>query len=164
MLRPATTADIPFIRSLTTREDYAPFIGDTDEATLAAWLQSPAERVLIWEDDGARGFAIFREISEPSGRVELFRIALDQAGGGRGDRFFAALLDYGFTELAAKRVWLDASGENLRAMKIYERAGCTREGVLRAHWWRPALGRAVDMHLFGMLREEWLARRSQDQH
>jgi RimJ/RimL family protein N-acetyltransferase len=46
-------------------------------------------------------------------------------------------------------------------MKIYERAGCLREGIQRAHWWRPALGRAVDLHLFGMLRAEWLARRDQ---
>lgn len=159
-LRPASAADFAFIRSLTTRADYAPFIGDDDDAALLAHLRSLSTRIVIWEGDGSKGFAIFREIGEPSGRVELFRIALDQAGGGRGDAFFNALLDYAFCELAAQRVWLDASGENLRAMKIYERAGCVREGIQRAHWWRPALGRSVDLHLFGMLRGEWLARRA----
>lgn len=159
-LRPATAADFGFIRSLTTRADYAPFIGDDDEAVLHGHLANPAARIVIWEGDGAKGFAIFREIGEPSGRVELFRIALDQAGGGRGDAFFNALLDHAFGDLGAKRMWFDASGENLRAMKIYERAGCQREGILRAHWWRPVLGRAVDLHLFGMLRAEWQSLRS----
>lgn len=160
MLRAATAADIGFIRSLTTRADYAPFIGDTDDATLQGWLDSPAARIVIWEASGAKGFAIFREIGDLSGRVELFRIALDRAGGGAGDAFFNALLDHAFRDLGALRVWLDASGENPRAMKIYERAGCVREGVLRAHWWRPALGRAVDLHFFGMQRAEWQAHRA----
>ena len=160
ILRAATAADFGIIRGLTTRADYAPFIGDDTEATLQAHLDSPAARIVIWEGGGAKGFAIFREIGEPSGRVELFRIALDQAGAGRGAAFFDALLDHAFGELGAQRLWLDASGENPRAMKIYERAGCVREGIQRAHWWRPALGRAVDLHLFGMLRSEWRARRA----
>lgn len=158
-LRPANVTDFPFIRALTTRPDYAPFIGDAEDAVLQGWSDSPGARLLIWQEDGATGFAVFREIGTPSGAVELFRIALDVAGGGRGDSFFNALLDYAFRDLDAARVWLDASGENPRAMKIYERAGCLREGVQRAQWWRPALGRAVDLHLFGMMRAEWLARR-----
>ncbi len=157
-LRPATADDIPFIRSLTTRPDYAPFIGDADAAQLQAWIDSPAARVVIWEPGDKRGFAVFREIGDPSGRVELFRIALDRAGGGRGDAFFAALLDHAFARLNAARMWFDASGENPRAMKVYERAGCRREGIQRAHWFRPCLGRAVDLHLFGILRSEWAAR------
>jgi RimJ/RimL family protein N-acetyltransferase len=158
MLRLATVEDVSFIRGLTTRADYAPFIGDSDDATLQAWITSQTERVVIWTDDKATGFAVFRELGKPGAIVELFRIALDQAGGGRGDAFFAALLDHAFTKLAANRVWFDASGENPRAMKVYERAGCQREGVQRGQWWRPALGRAVDLHLFGILRDEWLAR------
>lgn len=36
MLRPAAPADFAFVRSLCQRPDYAPFIGDDDEAQLAA--------------------------------------------------------------------------------------------------------------------------------
>ena len=158
-LRAATAADFAFIRSLTTRAEYAPFIGDDDETALQGWLDSPAARIVIWQADGAKGFAIYRGIGDYPGLVELFRIALDAAGGGKGAAFFDALLDFAFRDLAAERLWFDASGENLRAMKVYERSGCVREGIQRAHWWRPALGRSVDLHLFGMLRSEWLARR-----
>ncbi|MFZ1470203.1 MAG: GNAT family protein [Paracoccaceae bacterium] len=160
-LRPATPADIGYIRSLTTRPDYTPFIGDSPAADLQAWIDSPACAVLIAEQAGQpTGFAIFREIGDPSGRVELFRIALDRAGGGRGDAFFNALLDYGFATLNARRVWLDASGENPRAIRIYTRAGCVVEGIQRTHWYRPCLGRAVDLHLMAMMRDEWRARRT----
>ncbi|MEZ5797061.1 MAG: GNAT family protein [Paracoccaceae bacterium] len=154
-LRPAEVGDIGFIRSLTMRPDYAPFIGDSDEATLRRWIEGATEQVLIWEGAGARGFAVFRELDDPSACYELFRIALDQAGGGRGDEFFGLLLDHGFATLGARRIWLDASGENPRALRIYTRAGCTVEGIMRQQWWRPCLGRAVDLHMLGILREEW---------
>lgn len=156
-LRPARPEDIPFIRGLTMRADYAPFIGDTDAVQLQAWIDSPADAVLIWERGDVRGFAIFRDVARPGGIVELFRIALDRAGGGQGDTFFRALVDHGFVALQAERLWLDASAENPRAVKIYSRAGFREEGRLRAHWYRPALGRAVDMILMGMLRAEWQA-------
>ena len=157
MLRPATAADIPFIRSLTTRPDYAPFIGDSDDAALQGWIDSPEASVLIWEADGTRGFGIFRGLNAPGHVVELFRIALDRAGGGSGDRFFRALVDHAFRDLGAERLWLDASAENPRALKIYTRAGFRHEGCQRAHWYRPALGRAVDLVLMGLLRPEWEA-------
>jgi RimJ/RimL family protein N-acetyltransferase len=157
MLRAAVAADIPFIRSLTTRPDYAPFIGDSDDAQLLAWIDSPTDRVLIWDSSAARGFAVFRGIGQPGGIVELFRIALDRAGGGQGDAFFRALVDHAFRDLAAERVWLDASAENPRAVKVYTRAGFRLEGTMRAHWYRPALGRSVDLILMGLLRDEWQA-------
>ena len=89
--------------------------------------------------------------------MELRRLALDVAGGGRGLGFVQALTDHGFDELGAQRVWLDASSENLRAQTVYQRAGYTLEGRLRRHWWRPMLGRVVDLMLYGILREEWQA-------
>lgn len=152
-LRPAKPADFGFIRRLTTDPANAPYIGDDDEARLARYLEDTSARVLIWGDDG--GFAIFREIGDASGRVELFRLALAQTRGGGGADFMAALLRFAFDDLGAQRVWLDASGENLRAQRVYERAGFVLEGRLRAHWYRPSLGRSVDLLLYGLMRDEW---------
>lgn len=163
-LRSATADDFSFIRSLTTHPEYTPFIGDSDETRLAEWLASPACRVMIWENGPSKGFAIFREIGDPSGRVELFRLALDQTGGGQGAAFFAALIQFGFETLGANRIWLDASGENPRAIRLYTKAGFHTEGVLRQHWFRPSLGRAVDMHLMGLMRVEWQARQQAGRH
>lgn len=158
ILRPATPADFPFIHGLAQRPDYAPFITDEDDAALSAYLASPSASLLIWQDvEGPAGFALFCEIGEPSGRVELRRLALARAGKGEGAAFLRAMIDHAFTELGAARLWLDASSENPRAQKAYLKAGFTLEGRLRRHWHRPALGRAVDLMLFGLLREEWQA-------
>lgn len=157
-LRPAAPADFAFIRGLASRPDYAPFITDEDDAALAEYLADPASRLLIWEVAGeAAGFALFCKIDEPSGAVELRRLALAGVGGGQGQAFLRVLLDYGFGTLKAARVWLDASSENPRAMRVYERAGFTLEGRLRQHWYRPVPGRVVDLMLYGMLRPEWEA-------
>lgn len=157
-LRPALRDDFAFIRALAQRPDYAPFITDEDEARLAVYATDPSHRLLIWEEDGVpAGFALFSELDDPSGAVELRRLALDVAGAGRGLGFVRALTDYGFSVLGARRVWLDASGENDRAQKVYARAGYRLEGRLRQHWWRPAVGRTVDLLLYGMLRAEWEA-------
>lgn len=156
MLRPATPADFGFIRDLAGRPENAPFITDEGDAALAAYLADPAARLLIWETEGKpAGFALFCTVGDPSGAVELRRLALDRSGGGQGQHFLRALLDHGFGTLGAVRVWLDASSENPRAMRTYERAGFTLEGRLRQHWYRPALGRVVDLMLYGMLRTEW---------
>src|SRR5690606_18508720 len=109
------------------------------------------------EQGGAEGLAIFREIGDLSGRVELHRLALSQTSAGQGPAFFADLLKFAFETLGAKRVWLDASGENPRAIRLYTKAGFRPEGVLRQHWYRPCLGRAVDLHFMGLMRDEWLA-------
>ena len=158
MLRPATPADFGFIRSLARQPENAPFITDEGEAALAGYLADPSARLLIWEAAGVpAGFVLWCGLGDPSGAVELRRLALAATGGGQGQVFIRALVDYGFGTLDAARVWLDASGENPRAVKVYERAGFTLEGRLRQHWYRPALGRVVDLMLFGMLRAEWEA-------
>lgn len=154
--RPATAADFAFIRSLAGHPDYEPFITDEDEAALATYLAEPTSLLQIWETNGqAAGFALWCGINAPSGAVELRRLALASTGGGKGLTFVRALTEFGFQNLNAKRIWLDASAENPRAARVYQQAGYTLEGRQRAHWFRPALGRSVDLLLFGMLRSEW---------
>jgi ribosomal protein S18 acetylase RimI-like enzyme len=154
-LRPATGADLAFIRSLTGRPDYAPFLTDEDEEGLSVYLTTSAHRLLVWGDN--QGFALFAQIGEPSGAVELRRLGLADAGRGQGQPFLRDLIDYAFRDLRAQRLWLDASSENPRAMASYVKAGFTLEGCQRQHWYRPALGRNVDLMLYGMLRGEWQA-------
>ena len=156
--RAATPDDFGFIRGLAGHPDYAPFITDEDEAALALYLTDPSARLQIWQENGQpAGFALFCEIGHPSGRVELRRLALARTGGGRGLAFVTALTDHAFETLEAARIWLDASGENARAARVYDQAGYRLEGVQRSHWWRPALGRSVDLLLYGLMHAEWQA-------
>ncbi len=160
-LRAAGFADFAFIRDLVRSPDCAPYLTDEDESGLAAYLADSSARLQIWDIAGQpAGFALWCDVGAPGGVIELRRLALSQTGQGAGLGFVQALTDYGFTDLNASRIWLDAIGENIRAQKTYVRAGYVVEGCLRAHDFRPALGRVSDMVLFGMLRDEWLQRRT----
>jgi RimJ/RimL family protein N-acetyltransferase len=158
MLRLGTSADLGFIRSLAGRPDYRTFITDESEAALAVYLDADDCQILIWEPEGKpAGFAIFCEIDHRSGRVELMRLALAEAGLGNGAVFLRTLIDHAFTAYSAGRIWLDCSGENTRAMRAYQRVGFALEARLRSHEFVPALGRNVDTLLYGMLRADWEA-------
>ncbi len=157
MLRPATLQDLGFVRALVRRPENAPFLTDEDETALAAYLSNPSARLLIWGEDQPRGFALFCDVGHLSGAVNLMRLALDSPGHGEGAAFLRQLIDHGFGPLQAKRLWLDATGENLRAHRVYSREGFTLEGRLRQHEYRAAIGRVVDVLFFGMLRHEWAA-------
>jgi RimJ/RimL family protein N-acetyltransferase len=156
-LRPATAQDFGFIRLLARRPENKPFITDEDETALAAYLENPASEILIWQDHAPRGFAIFHDIGDPSGTVNLMRLALDHPGQGEGAAFLRALIDYGFGPLQAQKLWLDAAGDNLRAQRVYVREGFVLEGRQRQHVYHAPVGRVQDVLLYGMLRDEWRA-------
>ncbi len=154
-LRPASTGDFGFIRALVQRPENKPFVSDEDEAALAGYITDPGCRLLIWGEDASRGFAIFCDIGDPSGTVCLMRLALTEPGRGEGAVFLRALLDYGFGDLGARRLWLDTAGQNLRAQRVYARAGLVLEGRQRQHVFHAPVGEVQDVVLFGMLRSEW---------
>ena len=157
-LRPATAQDLTYIRSLVQRPENAPFLTDEDETGLLHYITDPTARLLIWGAGVPRGFALFCGVGQPGGVVELRRLCLDQPGQGEGANFIGSLLSRAFTDYAATKLWLDCSGENLRAQAVYIRQGFTLEGRQRAHNHVAVLGRSVDVLLYGMLRHEWAAR------
>ena len=156
-LRTATPADFTFIRELVQGADYALYLTDEDEAALNTYAMAADSRLLIVQTDKVpqAGFALFCGIGDPSGTVELRRLALAQVGRGQGLAFVNLLMDYGFATLGAARLWLDTSQNNLRAQKVYAGAGFMLEGRLRLHDYCPPLGHTVDTLLYGMLRDEW---------
>lgn len=165
-LRPATKDDLGYIRSLAGRRENWAFLTDEDDAALALYLSEPSSNLLIWDAvcdaDRPLGYALFCDVGMPGRVVELRRLCLDQPGQGDGAEFLQALIDHAFVDYSASRLWLDCSDVNLRALHVYNRAGFTQEGRLRAHDYIPKLGSYVDAVLFGMLRDEWqaLGRRS----
>ena len=64
--RAATPDDFAFIRGLAGHPDYAPFITDEDEASLALYLADPSARLQIWQENGQpAGFALFARSAIP---------------------------------------------------------------------------------------------------
>jgi RimJ/RimL family protein N-acetyltransferase len=63
------------------------------------------------------------------------------------------ILRYAFAELGLARVSLEAFAANRRAIRSYEKAGFTLEGVQRD--WARRDGRRADVVTMGILREEY---------
>ena len=154
----AAAGDLDWIHALTARAEMGAFIPVDPASRLADFMADPAREVLVWAPRGApEGFAILIR-DAANGRVEVQRAALDAPGRGAGRAFLDAVLDRGFADPDCAKVYLDVAADNPRAIRAYERAGMTREGLMRAHWRRRGGDRA-DLILFGMLRAEWTALR-----
>jgi RimJ/RimL family protein N-acetyltransferase len=81
-------------------------------------------------------------------------------GKGYGREAMELVLKFAFHELNLHRVQLSVFDYNQRAMNLYEELGFTKEGVFREHLERD--GQRFDMHLYGLLRNEWENQRSSD--
>ena len=81
----------------------------------------------------------------------------DKRGHGYGTEAIRLLLDFAFTDLNLQRVCLHVFSTNPRAVRAYEKAGFSREGVLRRGAYID--GDYVDVIVMGILREEHLVPR-----
>jgi len=77
----------------------------------------------------------------------------DAWGKGYGPEAARLILEYGFEELGLHRVWLWVFSFNEHAIRAYEKAGFTHEGILREAYFRH--GRFHDHHVMSVLEQEW---------
>ena len=68
-----------------------------------------------------------------------------------------AVIDWGFEERRLEKIFAQADARNSRSLRVMEKLGMTREGVLRSH----GIGRGerIDDVYYGLLRDEWDALR-----
>jgi ribosomal-protein-serine acetyltransferase len=118
------------------------------------------DEVLEWYlfADGVMCGAVRLNKIELANRKVSIAYLLDEAHQGRGIATLAleAFLAYCFGDLGMNRVELTAATDNLRSVRLVERVGFVREGLLRQAEW---LGGAfVDHYVYGMLCAEFLTR------
>lgn len=74
-------------------------------------------------------------------------------GQGYGSDALGLMLRFAFHELNLHRIQLTVFSYNTRAIRLYERLGFTREGVLREYLQRD--GQRFDVYQYGLLAREW---------
>jgi RimJ/RimL family protein N-acetyltransferase len=132
-----------------------------DRAAHDAWFDAVRDRentavfaVRVRDGDRLVGTCQLHSIDRRHGSAELqIRIGeRDVWGQGLGREAVGLLLDHGFEQLALHRIHLHVLATNERAMRLYERAGFRREGVLR----EAALidGHRTDLIVMAKLRSE----------
>jgi RimJ/RimL family protein N-acetyltransferase len=82
----------------------------------------------------------------------------DLQGKGLGREAHERWLEYAFDDMGFQRLTGSVKSINPRAIAVAHQIGMTTEGVLRSH--RVAAGTRIDIVLLGILRDEWVERRS----
>jgi RimJ/RimL family protein N-acetyltransferase len=114
-------------------------------------------RLGIEAEERLIGYTDLGEINPLEARA-AFGIAIgNREYWGKGYGFAAgqATLRHGFEERGLDRITAEVHASNTRPIRLLERLGFTREGVLRRH--ETYRGEKQDVHLYGMLKEEFAA-------
>ena len=113
----------------------------------------------IWVDGALAGNVGCHPIDWPNRNCSIgYWVDASHQGKGLITRCTTALLDHLFGEARLHRVEIRCGTGNTRSCAIPQRLGFTREGVVAEAEW--VAGRWVDLVVWGMLEQDWLARGS----
>ena len=166
-LRRAEPRDVEFLVALANHEEIEPFLAAVSAKTaeeLAAEVvrsrKAPSEagRFVLevpnsggWQSAGALAFEV---VNHRSRIASLYSVALEPSFRGRAlaEEALRLLTRHLFFALDYHRVELEVYGFNVRATRLFERAGFVREGAKRAAYRRH--GEWTDGVIFGLVRED----------
>ena len=169
MASPPLTDGIVALRSW--RRSDAPAIVDCirGDEEMAGWLDrlpqpyTLADAELYIDMEGEEKFALTEaESGRVLGSIGLrwddaeraaevgYWIRADARGNGYMSRAVKLVARHAL-ESGAERVFLRADPENVASCRVAEKAGFTREGVLRSAHWNPRLGRRQDWAIYSLL-------------
>ncbi len=132
-------------------------IEELRERIRGAWRERAAEGALAHfaiRDAGSLesiGYLIFFGVNLRDGRAEVGYFVFPEARGrGAATRATMLVVDWAFHDLGLQRVQAIAFQDNVASQRVIEKAGFTREGVLRSYFPRPEGGRG-DAVIFSRL-------------
>ena len=167
MLREFRQEDISGMRAWCNDPSITPFLSGRYTNPIP-WEQTEAElnRYLNGDAGGYNLVVAERESGKYLGQVALFMVdhlsrkaelaivlAPDSLEKGYGYEALKLLLGFGFGQVNLNRIWLTVNSGNHRAIHVYEKAGFSREGVLRQD--RYIDGHYEDVIVMSILREEF---------
>ncbi|MEU5534457.1 GNAT family protein [Streptomyces sp. NPDC020362] len=166
LLRPVAVDDLAALMPMfqdaqTTRLTGSHGEDEPDEGRLRAWYSTRADQddrldlaVVEKATEDVAGEAVLNEW-DADNKSCSFRIAFAPGAQGRGLGTEATrlIVGYGFERLGLHRISLEVYAFNPRALRVYEKVGFVREGVLRdALLWE---GEWVDAVVMSILAREW---------
>lgn len=105
-------------------------------------------------DDQCVGFVRLAFDGVKAGKLG-YAIAADHWGKGYATDAVRPIIDYGFRELGLHRISAAIGPENTPSIRMVERLGMAREGVIRDHVYTNGAWR--DSVLFSVLSDEWVS-------
>lgn len=158
MIRAAQESDFDFIYGLYMHPQVNPYLlyEQMDQASfLPIFTELLKDQVLYVFSDGERDLGMFKLIRlkhRTSHIAYLGGVAIDPALAGKGYAtvMFDEIIALGLTMQLA-RIELSASVDNTRAIRLYEKCGFEREGILRRYTYLRSENRYVDEALMAYL-------------
>ena len=96
-------------------------------------------------------------IDRSNGRAEVgFLLGRPHQGRGLAAEAVSAVLAHAFDSMGLRRVEADIDPDNTPSLRLVERLGFQREGLLRERWC--VAGQVTDTVFLGLLRREWARR------
>jgi RimJ/RimL family protein N-acetyltransferase len=141
-------------------DDYTPTTLDDVCKELARWMsteEAPTRFAVRLADSGdCVGFVHLGAIERGQGRCKLGYLVGEKALWGRGYATEAvqAVASHAFGPLGLRRIEAGAYASNPASIRVLEKVGFRREGVLREHVVRGA--GFIDEIAFGLLRRDWM--------
>jgi RimJ/RimL family protein N-acetyltransferase len=96
---------------------------------------------------------VLSHLDKKSERFEFRRFVISKKGMGYGKEVMAGILKFAFEELNINRFWLDVYPDNIIGIKLYERMGMHKDGVLRQNY-KSERG-YLDQIVYSMLKSEY---------
>lgn len=128
-----------------------------------AWFEKNKDRTdrydaVIEVDNIPVGLIGLLSIDQKSKKAEYYVTLGEHGYKGKGvaKRASMLLLDYAFSKLDLNRVYLYTETENVSAIRLYERIGFVREGVVKKDIF--SKGRFVDRYVYGITKDEFYGR------
>ena len=90
------------------------------------------------------------------GEIGMVIAGAEDRGRSYGTEALELLAEFAFNSLGLERIELEVHMENAAALRCYQKAGFTLEGVKRHAYYND--GRFADLGMMSILREDWLAR------
>jgi ribosomal-protein-serine acetyltransferase len=146
---------LPWVDQTKSPEDVRVFI----LRVLEQYHSNLGPQAGVWVD-GALGGTVGCHPIDWANRNCSLGYWLDSTYEGKGviTRCCAALADYAFDELKLHRLEIRCGTGNLKSCAIPQRLGFTKEGVAKGAEW--VNDRWVDLVVWGILEDEWRARRN----
>ncbi len=168
-LRPLVEDDVPLLARWFFDPDVVRWLQISEDPPHLRTMEAMCERFEIMRDDP---FTVVWRIDvegRPIGQIELVNIHELQRraemhlcigeknlwGRGHGTRAVHLALCHAFEDLRLRRVFAMADVDNARVIRLFEKCGFAREGLLREH--RLRHGHPVDMVVMGVLGREYKA-------
>lgn len=174
-IRPVAASDLPALLEVNgdpavTR--YLPYEAWTGPADAEAWFARMEK--LVAGGDACQLVLVERDLDRAIGTCLVFRYSerdllaeigyvLGRASWGRGYMFEAltALIGAAFDAVGLRRLEANVAGANFASLKLLERLGFVREGLLRERWITKGHPIALDCAAYGLLRADREALRRQ---